>query len=522
MARATFDVNHSHSNPNGPDGPDIRSEMASPWASRWARMARPLELAPTTPVAVALSGGADSVFLLHLVARSVPRPKVLAIHVDHGLRGDESRTDAEFCARLCARVGIPFARRTVELEPGTSNLEARARELRYRALAEEATSSGIDVVLTGHHEDDAVETLLMRWMRGTDLAGLPGLRRETVLGTGHRATGRKLRVLRPLSGLRREEVRSALRLEGLEWREDSSNQSPAFTRNRVRHEVLPEIEAQCGEEGVENFFEFARAVESLEDELADRTAHIHWEAPRFGAAHRAGSIAGSTAGHGADDVGGEVRREALTDLSQPLLRRALGRLIGEGTGRRPSRDTVAELAADLSEGRTGRREVHGGWSVQLRTDALHLNPPVAPTSGGGLATAPAASSVQTRRRIALGVPGEARLGDGRVITATPAGAGVELDAGDDTAFVDAAALDGLHVRFERPGDRIRPLGAPGHKPLRRFLGELGIPREERGNVPLVVNGNGDIVWVAGIRPAEGYRVTDATSRTVRLTLGVEA
>ena len=516
-------------------------------------MARPLELRPTTPVAIALSGGADSVFLTHLVARSTPRPKILAIHVDHGLRGEESRMDAEFCARLCGKLGVPFARRIVELGEDESNLEARARELRYRALAEEASNAGIDVLLTGHHEDDAVETLLMRWMRGTDLAGLAGLRRETVLGTGHESApgaARKLRVLRPLVAMRREEVRSALRREGLEWREDSSNATDRFTRGRVRHEVLPEIEAHCGESGVENFFDFARAIESFEDEIADRTAHIHWEPVAFEAARRSESM---------HDLGGRVPCESLRELSTPFLRRALGRLIGEGTGKRPARDTLDEIAADISEGRSGRRNLHKGWSVQIQSDAMHLNPPAGsfdtgPTmtegDGGGVATAapkvaakstvapvagtPAAESAEeavaddqaglsTRRRntlgegIVLGIPGTVQLPDGRSIHASLAGDNAAIGTSATTVMIDASGLTELRVRFERPGDRIHPLGAPGHKPLRRFLGDVGIPREERGQVPIVVSGD-EVVWVAGVRISEMRKVKDSSSRRVRLSL----
>lgn len=520
-----------------------------PWAARWARFARPLDLLPSTPVALALSGGADSVFLLHLLARSRPRPKVLAIHVDHRLRGEESDGDAAFCARLCARLGVPFARREVELEGITSDLEARARDLRYRALAEETLAAGFRVLLTGHHEDDAVETLLMRWMRGTDLSGLPGLRRETVLGAsfaqGDSAT---LRLLRPLKPLRREEVRSALRSEGLAWREDSTNATDRFTRGRVRHRVLPEIEATCGAEGVANFFEFARAVESFEDELADRTAHIQWEPVAHEPARRSASM---------PELGGRVRRDQLQGLSQPLLRRALGRLIGEGTGQRPGKDLLTDLAQDLTERRNGRRELHQGWSVQLRSDGMHLTPPAALLTGGGgtaVASAPkvlprtaparAAAPVQAPASapaepvsqaqpqsqapapatttiagegLLLGLPGSVQLPDGRSIVAELVPADAPLSTTPTVAELDATGLDGLRVRFERPGDRFHPLGAPGHRPLRRFLSDAGIPREERGLVPVVTDGT-SIVWLAGLRTAEGRRVAPGTARRVRLTL----
>lgn len=522
--------------------------QVGPWSDRWSRLSHALGLAPTAPVAIALSGGADSIYVLQLIARATPRPKVLAIHVDHGLRGAESHADAEFCARTCARLGIPFARRVVELDPQASDLEARAREARYRALADEATSAGISVLLTGHHEDDAVETLLMRWMRGTELGGLAGLRRETVLGATHGQdeSGQRLRVLRPLIGMRREEVRSALRREGIEWREDSSNADDRFSRNRVRHEVLPQIEAECGTAGVDNFFEFAKAIESFEDELADRTSHIEWQPVAHEAARRSLTM---------PDVGGQVPRSQLSDLSTPLLRRALGRLVGEGTGRRPTRNQLAQLSDDVARGHTGRMEIHEGWTIQLQTEALHLTPPSAmltsgPTSGSAaVAEAPAKTAPRVSARgcspqvsvspaavpppaagpaaapmtgpgLVLGLSGTVQLEDGRWISAeiVTEPTSTVLDPGSTVVEIDAEGIGELHVRFGRPGDRFGALGAPGHKPVRRFMGERGVPREERGNVPLVLHGD-DVVWVAGIEIADRYKLHPSTKRRVRLSLG---
>ncbi|MDG1049912.1 MAG: tRNA lysidine(34) synthetase TilS [Planctomycetota bacterium] len=486
---------------------------AGPWASRWSRLAHGLGLAPQTPVAVALSGGADSVYLLHILARAESRPKVLAVHVDHRLRGDESHDDAAFCARLCAKLGIPFARRVAEVDPRGGDVEARAREGRYKALASEASAAGISVLLTGHHEDDAVETLLMRWMRGSDLGGLAGLRREAVLGKGHGAskdapTG--MRVLRPLMGMRREEVRSALRREQLEWREDSSNGGSQFSRNRVRNEVLPQIQDSCGEEGVENFFDFAKAIESFEDELADRTGHVQWQAVTHEPARRSAAM---------PELGGTIPRADLEALSAPLLRRALGRLIGEGTGRRPTRAFLSRLGEAVEEGRTCRMEVHEGWTVQLRSDALHLTPPtesLLPTSSdepGDSSSAPIAGP-----GLVLGLPGAVQLADGRSISAETGPLGAPVDPQDPTVIeLDGAGITQFRVRFARPGDRFRAPGAPGHKPLRRFLGEAGVPREERGLVPIVL-ADEEVVWVAGIAVSESRKVTGATDRRIRLSL----
>ncbi len=470
-------------------------------------------------------------YLLHLLARAENRPKVLAIHVDHRLRGDESHDDAAFCARLCAKLGVPFARRVAEIDPEGGDVEARARDARYKALSEEASASGISVVLTGHHENDAVETLLMRWMRGSDLGGLAGLRRETVLGKGHASgsgapTG--IRVLRPLLGMRREEVRSALRREQLQWREDSSNDGSEFSRNRVRHEVLPQIEESCGKEGVENFFEFARAIESFEDELADRTGHVQWQPVAHEAARRSTSM---------PELGGTIDRSELQSLAGPLLRRALGRLIGEGTGRRPTRGLLAELANGIEQGETLRVDVHEGWTIQLRADKLHLTPPAerlrptgAEVSDEGLGTdpapdlAPCPAAAETKPApiagagLVLGLPGAVQLEDGRSVCAEILSQETELSHPDPTRVeIDGEGIGELRVRFARPGDRFQAAGAPGHKPVRRFLGEAGIPREERGLVPVIL-ADEEVVWIAGVAVSQQRTVTSETRRKIRLSL----
>lgn len=484
-----------------------------PWPTQWARLAHGLGLHPATPVAVALSGGADSVFLLHLVQRAVVRTKVLAVHVDHGLRGEESHEDAAFCARLCAKLGVPFARRRVEVEDGP-DLEARLRKARYAALLDETGRAGVDVLLTGHHQDDALETLLMRMMRGGELGGLSGPARETLLG---RPDGRKVRVLRPLLHMRREEVRALLGASGLEWREDSSNLSPRFTRNRVRGGLLPAIEETCGPEGLANLRRFAGAVEGLESELAQRTAHLGWETPP--------DLDGPERCTGR--FGGTLPRRALTELAAPLQRRALARLLTEGTGETPSREVLDRVQLDLTRGTDTRTTLAGRWTLQMRGEEVRIAPPTgadedqAGPAGGGLAVA-AAPQVLRGAGLQLGVPGTVRLPDGRTLTAElidlPAGA--DVPRGSDEVHLDASdAPRLLRVRNPQPGDRFQALGAPGKRPLVRFLADAGVPSDERACVPLVLLGE-EIVWVAGQRPSERRRVHAHT--TQRLVLRLEA
>jgi len=461
---------------------------------------------------VALSGGADSVFLLHLVQRAAVRTKVLAVHVDHGLRGEESHADAEFCAHLCAKLGVSFARRRVEVNDGP-DLEARLRKARYAALLDETGRTGIDVLLTGHHQDDALETLLMRMMRGGELGGLSGPARETLLG---RPDGRKVRVLRPLLHMRREEVRALLGTAGLEWREDSSNLSPRFTRNRVRGGLLPAIEETCGPEGLANLRRFAGAVEGLESELAQRTAHLGWESPvdTSGLERLGGRF------------GGTLPRRALTELAPPLQRRALARLLTEGTGETPSREVLDRVQQDLTHGTDARTTLAGRWTLQLHGEEVCIAPPSggqgSDSPGGGGTAVAAAPQILRGAGLQLGVPGTVRLPDGRTLTAEllELPAGTDVPRGRDEVHLDASDSPRLlHVRNPQPGDRFQALGAPGKRPLVRFLADAGVPSEDRASVPLVLLGE-EIVWVAGQRPSERRRVHAHTSQ--RLVLRIEA
>lgn len=498
--------------------PATRAPEAA-WETRYARLAQRVGLNPEDPVIVALSGGADSVLLLELAHRARPRPRISAVHVDHGLRGAESDTDAAFCARLCAERGIPFIRRRVHLDPDPSGLEARARTARYGALAEEAERLGGACVLTGHHADDHLETLLMRWLRGTALEGLAGLQPKVRLSIG----ARELTVVRPLIDMRREEVHQVLRRANITWREDSSNTDQRFTRNKVRHGLLPTVEAACGETGLRNLRAFSQAVASLESDLASHTAHLHWDPPLHAAALRSADTA---------HVGGTLPRGPLLAIPRPLRRRALWRLIAEGTGTGPRREPIDQILACLERGRCQRFALPKGWILQLRSSTLHLLPP---SDHHALATAheptgnvsdpalpfdPDAPLILPPEGLRLSIPGSIELPDGRAITA-------ELIERDHAAHIprtpicvelDAADLQGeLRQRFPGPGDRFYPLGAPGSRRLSRFLADAGVPREERPRVPLIFAG-GELIWVAGIRPSQRCRITPRTTQRLRLLL----
>lgn len=506
-------------NPEPSPAPIQRPERL---AERWARLAARLDLPDDAPLLIALSGGADSVLLAHLVAAAQPPRDVLCIHVDHGLRGDSARADARFCESLCRSLGLPFLLRFAELDPAGADLEATAREARYRILLAEARrhAGSPRVVLTGHHADDALETLLMRWMRGHGLASMAGLRERVVLvgetaGDFHAHPDRPpVTVLRPLITMRRNEVRQLLKERGHTWCEDPTNQDPRFFRNRVRHGLMAQVESLAGQAGLRNLAAFSQAVESLEDRLASATAHLAWRKPAF---------ADAACPNPDEHPGGELPRRELVALNTPLLRRALWRLLTEGTGHSPGRNLLQLVIDDLKSGRCARHSLPASWSLVLRSDRLQLLPP--PTAPAALdptdaaahqALMPFADPAPPQR--ALPVPGIVTLPDGRRLAAELEQAPRSIPRGPCEVLLDAdTLLAPLAIRLPEPGDRFHPLGAPGSRPLRRFLADAGVPREERRAIPLVLSA-GSIVWAAGLRPAEPNRVSSTTKRVVRLTL----
>ncbi|MCC6454406.1 MAG: tRNA lysidine(34) synthetase TilS [Caldilineaceae bacterium] len=197
------------------------------------------------PVIVAVSGGADSLCLLHALHQLAPcwRVSLHVAHLDHALR-PESAADAAFVADVAQKLALPFY--TTRLTPGIldddpQGLEAAARSARYAFLRQVADQMGAPVTLaTAHHQDDQAETLLLHLVQGS---GLPGLAGMAWVGQLPDAAQPPIRLVRPLLATRRAAIHEYLRSEGLAWREDHTNQDPAHLRNRLRHEVLPTLEA---------------------------------------------------------------------------------------------------------------------------------------------------------------------------------------------------------------------------------------------------------------------------------------
>jgi tRNA(Ile)-lysidine synthase len=421
------------------------------------------------PVVVAFSGGLDSLVLLHLLrhTRAGEGLDLVAAHFDHRMR-EGSLADAEWVQGLCRAWGVPLERGRASAPPGS---EGRARELRYAFLEGVRASLGGEVVLTAHHADDLVETVLFRLLRGTGPEGLAGIPewREPAVG-------------RPLLPFRRRDLEEHARRAGLRPRVDPSNQDPAFARNRIRREALPLLESI--HPGARN------ALERIARLSRERS-----EAVRLLLAPHLGEVV-------------EEKIEGSVDLHRdrflerpPPIRAELLRAAAETLGVRLSEAGTATAGQFMREGSSGGRiQLPGALLLSRDFQWFRLERAVGGGSEEGLGVPEAADPLSPSPATAPGTR-DLRLGPRRYRISWWVGSGPSRTPGAPestgrflTLPVPTPGMP-LGVRGRRPGDRIRL--REGTRRLKRLMGELRIPRRERDEIPLLVDRDGVVLWIPG-------------------------
>lgn len=437
-------------------------------------------------VLVMLSGGADSVGLLRLLTSGeiLGELRITALHVNHLLRAEESDADEAFVRELCTGLGVPLHVERVDVaararESG-ENLEDAGRKVRY-ALAEAHLDAACDEagvprplgrIAVAHTRDDRTETHLMRLAQGAGAGGLTAMKP---------ARGR---IVRPLIELGRDELRNYLGSLGQDWREDSSNTDTSRVRARIRHEILPVMRSINGrfDESLARMLEVLAEEDALLSEMAEAFARDF----------------ARTSGERV-----EFECSMMATLSLPMKRRTV-RAAVLGAFPEASRlefEHVEALVEGLAADGFARDLPEG-----LRAENRYGTMTVSRRGTGRLSVAPGL----------LSVPGTVDLGPAGTLRADPT-APEARDEGPDVAVIDAACLSGepLTVDAPREGDRMRPLGMEGSKKVSDLLIDAKVPRGSREGTPVVRDGD-QIVWIAGVRMSEPYKVTPATRSAVRL------
>jgi len=437
-------------------------------------------------VLVAVSGGADSTALLH-VLHTLSEPlgiRLTVCHLNHAIRGPAAAADAAFVRQLAGALCLPIiiGRKNVPRlarEKGIS-MEMAARDARYAFFVRTARRVGAGTIVTGHTRDDQAETVLLKLLRGAGPRGLSGIARDRSIGD--------LRVVRPLLGVSRQEIVSFLRADGRTWREDASNRDVAILRNRVRHELMPLLETRINPALRETLARTADVM-GQEDEWLDGLAERRLAAVR------------------ADD--GALELESL-DKCLPAERRRvlLGWLVQGGVEPEAIDFATLHRVASLAASRRGSRDtdVAGGWTARRRYGRLCLIRKEAPAAFRQVVT----------------VPGETLLPDPGLRVVVNVGQGVVkprsaigILPARCSLRIERLGRRRLVVRSWKPGDRMQPLALGGSRKLQDIFVDAKLPSDARRRVPLLACG-ATIVWVPGYRIAEGWQVEDANADALQI------
>ncbi len=423
---------------------------------------------PGSSLVLAVSGGADSLALADAAAlvRAEARLTLTVVHVEHGLRGEESLGDAAAVAGFCRARELHYT--CVQVQAGVYarqqrlSVEAAARELRYAALRRAAAACGADFIVTAHHRDDQAETVLLRLLRGTSASGLGGM--------DVRAQG----ILRPFLNLGREELERYCRLRGISWRHDSSNDDCRHTRNRVRCELLPYLERSFNP-GVRRAL--VQAAELLREDEAclAELVEAQWQ--------RRVSAAGDALGV---DVSGWAQQAAA--VRKRLLRRCYFTYGGAELGYAQT-EALDRLCL---AGRSGKvLPLPGGIIAAYAYQKLRLY----------------RTAAQARRQTG-GFCVTCRWAEAGKVSFPGGCAAVRLlraaqpPLAPDAVVYPQRLLQGelLAIRSRRPGDRFAPYGGTGSKKLKEYFIDRKVPQAERAALPLVCNG-GRVLGIAGLANA---------------------
>lgn len=441
---------------------------------------------PGDIVIVGFSGGIDSVCLLHVLhSLTEYRLKLVALYVNHSLRPEENRAEIELLEEYGRRLEILTKQVTIDIPGRLQNkpqsLQLLARNERYRVFEEVRQEFSASKVALAHHRDDQAETIFYRVIRGTGLDGLAGIPVE-----------RDGIYVRPLMGVTRAEIREYVDANGLDWVEDSSNHKVLYQRNRLRLELIPQLERDYNprfKEALCRLGDLAREHNQFISKFLRKSfseARI-WETGRVGL------------------------RLDLFLQADPYLQYHL------------LRDTLAELGIEY------RMELRALQKLRSKITAenyqfkkTHICHRTLVYLEGGIIyfQRPDADEIGSLQPIVVNAPGITRLTSVSmklVIEDAP----LPEDWGEVTPneiYLDRDALRlPLKVRFWQPGDVFRPFGMAGSQKLHDFFINQKISRRLRGKIPLLLTSDDRIVWVVGYRMADDVKVTKLTRRIWRIS-----
>lgn len=467
------------------------------WLNEIAELAREERLwSPGDTVVVAVSGGPDSMALLHALHRLSGDEglSLVAAHVDHGFRGEESAAEAETVKQFASMLGIPCEAALIDMPAYIAasgmNSQAASRERRYAFLHGVAHIYGAARIALAHHADDQAETVLMRVMRGTGIGGLAGIPISR--------TEKNVELIRPLLRTYKADILRYCDRWEIPHCQDSSNGQKHYFRNAVRLDILPYLSAHNPQLS-QSLVRLAELAAAEDDWLAHETTLIFERDVR---PHREGC---------------QLNRKALLGLHVALQRRLIKLILNyigleTETTSFESVETMRNAASERAAA-TWSFDVGNGIRFVREYDNLLFvrdgrEKPFSDTGKGGYAYAVA------RETSDLALPeAEASLS----FEEAGGAASGQRPAGKLEAWFDADAIRyPLTVRNRKPGDRMEVLGLNGTKKVQDMFVDDRIAPSLRETLPIIVDANGFLLWIPSIRRSALAPVTDSTRRILRM------
>ena len=460
-------------------------------------------------VVVAFSGGGDSTAVL-LAVRAFCQPdgcwrgargganagRIVVAHFAHQLQNPAEFDDVAHAQKICAKLDLKLEQSGEDVRAfATDNklsIETAARQLRYAFLADVVERTNAESVLTGHTLDDQVETVLFNIMRGSGVAGVAGMSAVAEL----RINSKKLKILRPLLDLRHNDCLRYCEAQKVPFLNDPSNADLAHTRNKIRHETIPQLETTVA--GAFNaLVRLSRNARQVENQLkTDLASH---------------QISPTLCTHGAVAVK-RKKFNALPVALKPLLLHQMWQLAGkyDVVLSQAHIDNVAHHSENSASGKT--LELPAKMSLQIDHELLSLLP-------AGVSPQCCATLKAPAKPTRLTLNGSVAVGTNAVITAQIVSNASEPPTEASTVLVDAEKLanEKIFIRAREQGDKFTPLGKTSEIKLKDFLTKAHIPAHASAELPLVTNDK-QIIWVVGTRLSENYKLTPTTKKVIKLTL----
>ncbi len=446
-------------------------------------------ISPKATVIVGVSGGADSMALLHLLSREAQETsrRVIAVHVNHGLRGAAAKRDERLVRQLAGQLGMTCRVYTLDVRKEARcrklSLEEAGRILRQECFLLTARSEKAAAVLVAHHQDDQAETLLLNLLRGAAAKGLGGMPESRAFP--HPGAPRGLLLIRPLLGIPKSGLTAYCQKHHLSWHTDASNRDAVFMRNRIRHRLIPFLEKQF-QPNIRQVL--ARTAETMArdqawlDKQTEKTLRTCLRASTL----RQCRLALST----------------LRSMDEALRFRVFSRVWDQLGIPQKSQQHLAHLEELSSQtGTLAAFDLPGGWRARVTSRRLELYQSGRPDEK----KIPGANS-----NVPLGVYAQP--------CRVPARGGV-VPPGSTYVYVDAEKIHApLQCRPRRAGDVMKPLGLQGRrKELKKILADMKIPQAQRQMWPVVVMGD-EIIWVYRGPVSETVKLESNSRRALKIHL----